>query len=139
MIDRLRFLITASCLGVVACTSSDERCAPGAICGPPISGYAVVDGTLLNATGSGVGFKQVYINCPIAGVYGDRTDNAGAFHVELAYASSRGAPPPESDGMFRLVCRIATTGLSVNDTATVPFAPTFAGVSPLVLTLREGP
>ena len=139
MIDRLPLLITPFCLGVLACSPSDERCAPGAICGPPISGYAVVDGTLLNATGSRVGFKQVYVNCPIAGVYGDRTDQAGAFHVELAYASSRGAPPLEPDGMFRLVCRITTTGLTVNDTATVPFASTFAAVSPRVLTLREAP
>ena len=139
MRDRLRLLITPLCLGVLACSANDHRCAPGAICGPAVSGYAVVEGTLLSATGSVVGFKQVYVDCPVAGANGDRTDAAGAFRIELAYASSRGAPPLESDGMFRLVCRITTTGLSVSDTATVPFAPLFAAVSPLVLTLREGP
>ena len=127
--------------GIVLACADNGRCGASSVasvCPPPAVGFAVVEGTLLSATGSVMSGRQVYVSCgPVVGAYDQRTNTRGAFRIALSYGSLEGPPPLDADGMFRLSCRVFAVGLPANDIVTVPFAPKPEAVIPISVLLQE--
>jgi len=138
---RLPILFGLVAEGIALACVDDGRCGVGgaaSVCPPPSSGFAVVEGTVVNAEGSLLSGKQVYVSCgSVVGAYDQRTNARGEFRIVLTYGSPEGPPPRDGDGMFRLTCRVFAVGLTAVDTVVVPFAPTRDAVNPVAVALRE--
>src|SRR6266513_6369880 len=91
--------IGAVLVAVVACDSDKSRCGVGsAPCPPPTAGLAIVQGSVVNAAGIPQPDRQVYVSCPVAGAYGQRTKSDGTFRITIVYGSREGPPPLDPDG-----------------------------------------
>lgn len=133
------FLPTSAILvAAVACLPDSPRCGAGsAPCLPPPSGFAIVQGSVINAQGQGISSRQVYVTCPVAGAYDQHTKGDGTFRITLVYETYQSPPPLDPDGMFRLSCTAVVIQGVARDTFSVPFAPALEDVQPVTVTLRE--
>jgi hypothetical protein len=134
-------VVVGFAVGIALACVDDGRCGGGgtaSVCPPPSSGFAVVEGTVVDSEGSPLSGKQVYVSCgSVVGAYDQRTNARGAFRIALTYGSLEGPPPLDGDGMFRLTCRVFAVGLTPTGTVTVPFAPTRDAVIPVSVVLQE--
>jgi hypothetical protein len=134
-------LMFAGCGGECdGATAASDRC------GPPVYGYAQVQGHAWYADSAPVAGKDATVGCgDVVGAYSGQTDRQGGFEMTLLYAVLDTVlypfPTREADGSFSLDCT-ATVAVSAQlvlrrQPVSVRFAPTLAGVVPTKVELRE--
>jgi hypothetical protein len=101
-------------------------------CGPPVYGYAGVQGDAADAAGAPIPGKDAWVACgDVVGAYSDQTDTQGRFQVGLVYAVFDTMlypfPPRDPDGSFQVDCsvslRVSAELLLLREHVPVRFAP----------------